>query len=342
MSERFTLGERLGPLVERIVQGYEQQPITRHVDRQFLPSRRKIIRLSKSLLELIFPGFFGRQGLTRHNVAFHIGDLLPRIGKLVYSEVFNCLCYARETEGKEGAGGGTCREKASLITEEFIQRLPAVREVLATDVKAAYEGDPAAINMDEVILAYPGLLATAIHRLAHELYGLSVPLMPRVMAEWAHAMTGIDIHPGARIGRAFFIDHGTGVVIGETAFIGDRVKLYQGVTLGALSIPRDERGRAIRGVKRHPTVEDDVTLYANAIVLGGETVVGRGAVIGGSVFITSSVPPYSTVTFKPPELHYRKRGDGPAPAAGAKGGRKGASADGGEADPPFQMPDYQI
>ncbi len=191
-----------------------------------------------------------------------------------------------------------------------MEGIPAVRELLAGDVQAAFDGDPAALNIDEVILAYPGLLAISVQRLAHPLYELEVPLMPRIMSEWAHARTGIDIHPGANIGRNFFIDHGTGVVIGETTDIGDNVKIYQGVTLGALSFPKDERGRVIRQAKRHPTVRDNVTIYANAIILGGDTVIGENSVIGGSVFVTSSVPPNSVVTFKPPELRLKTRGEG--------------------------------
>jgi serine O-acetyltransferase len=191
----------------------------------------------------------------------------------------------------------------------FLERTPHVRDLLAGDVQAAYDGDPAAINMDEVILAYPGVLATSVYRFAHELYLMDVPLIPRIMTEWAHAITGTDIHPGARIGRNFFIDHATGVVIGETAEIGNYVKLYQGVTLGALSFPKDERGRLIRGYKRHPTVQDRVTIYANATVLGGDTVIGAGSVIGASVFLTSSVPPNANVKMRDPELRVRPRGE---------------------------------
>jgi serine O-acetyltransferase len=170
------------------------------------------------------------------------------------------------------------------------------------DVQAAYDGDPAATGFDEILLAYPGLVALTVHRVAHELYTMHIPLMPRIMAEWAHAQSGVDIHPGAKIGRRFFIDHGTGVVIGETTIIGDDVKLYQGVTLGALSIQKDAHGRVIRSTKRHPTVEDRVTIYANATVLGGETVIGAGSVVGGSVFLTKSVPPGARVGVKAPEL----------------------------------------
>ncbi|MCG3129865.1 MAG: hypothetical protein FLDDKLPJ_00602 [Phycisphaerae bacterium] len=328
MSEHFNFGERLGPLVEKVVQSYWVDGRTRHIDRQYLPSRARIIELTELLLELVFPGFFGRQNLTTHNVAFHVGDLLPRVGELTYTQILNCLCYEAEARLEGRVDEPACEGRARALTLQFVERMPAVREMLGGDVQAAFDGDPAALNLDEVVLAYPGLFATAVYRLAHELYRLHVPMMPRIMSEWAHMMTGVDIHPGARIGRGFFIDHGTGVVIGETTDIGNNVKIYQGVTLGALSIPKDERGRAIRGRKRHPTVQDNVTIYANAIVLGGDTVVGEGAIVGGSVFVTTSVPPMSTVTFKPPELHFKTKSAGaPAPTS----------------DRPGQiMPDYEI
>jgi serine O-acetyltransferase len=184
----------------------------------------------------------------------------------------------------------------------FLVKLPALRAMLLDDVQAAFDGDPAATNLDEVILAYPGLLAVTVYRVAHELFEMGVPLMPRIMTEWAHSRTGADIHPGAHIGKSFFIDHATGVVIGETSLIGANVKLYQGVTLGAVSHPRDESGRVIRNTKRHPTVQDGVTVYANATVLGGETVLGEKSIVGGSVFLTESVPSGSRVAITPPEL----------------------------------------
>ncbi|HUU85910.1 MAG TPA: serine O-acetyltransferase EpsC [Phycisphaerae bacterium] len=306
MSEEFTIGPRLPELVNAIVKSYWELPDCRRIDRIDLPSRDEIVELAQRLLELVYPGFIGRQDLTQHNVAYHVGELIPRIGMLAHHQIFRSLCYMQETEG-DGSGEAACRERATRLTAEFLERLPRVREMLSGDVRAAYDGDPAALNTDEVILAYPGLLAVTVFRFAHELYDLGIPLMARVMTEWAHSTTGVDLHPGARIGHNFFIDHATGVVIGETTDIGDNVKLYQGVTLGALSFPKDERGRLIRGYKRHPTVGDSVTIYANAIILGGDTHIGEHSVIGGSVFLTSSVPPYSTVTFQPPELKIKDR-----------------------------------
>jgi serine O-acetyltransferase len=193
----------------------------------------------------------------------------------------------------------------------FLSRLPEIRALLVRDVQAAFDGDPAATNLDEVILAYPGVLAVSVYRIAHALYDLGVPMMARIMTEWAHSKTGCDIHPGAKIGGGFFIDHATGVVIGETTEIGEGVKLYQGVTLGALSLPKDDSGHIIRGRKRHPTVEDGATLYANATVLGGQTVVGAQSVIGGSVFLTRSIPARSRVSLKEPDLRVASR-DGAA------------------------------
>jgi serine O-acetyltransferase len=235
----------------------------------------------------------------------------------------------QEARGATTTDGKPCDADARHIALTFLEMIPAIRDRLAGDVQAAYDGDPAALNADEIILAYPGLLAISVQRLAHALHELGVPLMPRIMAEWAHLQTGIDVHPGARLGRNFFIDHGTGVVIGETTDIGDNVKVYQGVTLGALSFPKDERGRVIREAKRHPTVKDNVTIYANAIILGGDTVIGENSVIGGSVFVTSSVPPNSVVTFQPPELRVKQRaGQKPAPPAPEV--------------PTDHMPDYMI
>jgi serine O-acetyltransferase len=208
-------------------------------------------------------------------------------------------------EGKHCTGLDV-KAEAACIVARFIERLPAVRTLVVEDIRAAYRGDPAALTYAEVKLAYPGLLAIATHRLAHELYRLDLPLIPRMMSEWIHARTGVDINPGARIGQGFFIDHATGVVIGETTEIGDNVKVYQGVTLGARSFPLDENGNPIKHIKRHPTVEDDVVIYANATILGGDTVIGKGSIIGGNVFLMESVPADSFVATKHPELHIRR------------------------------------
>ena len=306
--ESFEFGEKLPDLVERIVASYHSDPRTHHINRAYLPARAQIIRTIELLLELLYPGYFGRQHLTDHNISYHVGELLPKIGEQLQIEIYQALCHQQEIEGKDRGDRSACAERAHQITVAFLERIPEIRDLLAGDVQAAYDGDPAAQDLHEVILAYPGLLAVSVYRLAHALFELGVPLVPRIMTEWAHVQTGVDIHPGARIGRNFFIDHATGVVVGETTDIGDNVKLYQGVTLGALSIPKDERGRAIRGAKRHPTVKDNVTIYANATVLGGETILGGESVVGGSVFLTSTIPGQCTVSIKPPELRLKDRG----------------------------------
>jgi serine O-acetyltransferase len=293
-------------LVEGMLASYRRDPRAQHVNRRFLPSREEILEIVKLLLELFYPGYFGRQDLTDESLPFHVGTLLSTLREKLGRQVETCLCFAAECEGRPA---GVCSEEAHRVAVRFLGRLPSVRDALVLDVQAAYDGDPAASSLDEVILAYPGMLAVTVHRVAHELHVMGVPLMPRIMSEWAHSLSGADIHPGARIGRSFFIDHATGVVVGETTTIGSSVKLYQGVTLGALSIPRDERGRVIRDTKRHPTVEDGVTIYANATVLGGRTVIGAESVVGGSVFVTESVPPSTRVALRPPEMTVRSKAD---------------------------------
>ncbi len=319
MLGEFDIDDKLSALVERIIASYQADPRTRHIDRGYLPSHGEMVRIIEMLLEVSYPGYFGRQNLSSKNVAFHVGDIIPRLAQALYLQMFRSLCHQNEIDGNYDPAGPASQalpldQKARSHTETFLDRIPEVRKLLALDVQAAYDGDPASANTDEVILAYPGLLAVTVYRYAHELYAMDAPLMPRTMTEWAHQRTGIDIHPGAKIGRSFFIDHGTGVVIGETAEIGDNVKIYQGVTLGALSFLKDERGRMVRGYKRHPTVRDNVTIYANAIILGGDTLLGEGCTIGGSTFLTSSVPAGCTVTSTAPELTVRPPKSRLAPA----------------------------
>ncbi len=311
MLGEFDLDPQLNRLTDVIVASYEGDARTRHVGRGYLPNRAEAIQLIEGLLELAYPGYYGEQNLSKTNLRYHVGELLPRLAQKIYMQVFRALCYDNEVEGKYDPLGDSEQaapldRRAREVTLQFLERLPAVRAMLGLDVQAAYDGDPAATNCDEIIMAYPGLLAVSVYRFAHELWNDDVPLLPRMMTEWAHQQTGIDIHPGAKIGKSFFIDHGSGVVIGETTEIGDNVKVYQGVTLGALSFLKDERGRMVKGYKRHPTVKDNVTIYANAIILGGETVLGEGATIGGSTFLTSSVPPGCTVSSSAPELKVRK------------------------------------
>jgi serine O-acetyltransferase len=292
-----------------LLESYLGDERARRLARRYLPSREAIAEILKSVLDLMYPGYFGRRDLNEDNLAAHIDQSLAQLKPKLEREVEHCLCYGREREAKSEFG--ECAPRAHDLTRAFLERLPQIRALLVRDVQAAYDGDPAATNLDEVILAYPGVLAVSVYRIAHVLYELGVPMMARIMTEWAHSRTGCDIHPGATIGAGFFIDHGTGVVIGETSHIGEGVKLYQGVTLGALSLPKDATGHVIRGRKRHPTVENGSTLYANATVLGGQTVVGADSVVGGSVFLTRSIPPRSRVSLKEPDLRVMSR-DGAA------------------------------
>jgi serine O-acetyltransferase len=284
----------------------------RRISQRYLPSREAIVEILESVLDLMYPGYFGRRDLSSDNLGAYVAQSVAALAPKLEREMEHCLCYGRERDaGREREAGrpefGECAPRAHELAGIFLGRLPEIRSMLIRDVQAAFDGDPAATDLDEVILAYPGVLAVSVYRIAHALHDLGVPMMARIMTEWAHSKTGADIHPGATIGEAFFIDHATGVVIGETTDIGDRVKLYQGVTLGALSFPRDASGQIIRGKKRHPTVESGSTLYANATVLGGQTVVGADSVIGGSVFLTRSVPPRSRVSLKEPELRVLTR-----------------------------------
>jgi serine O-acetyltransferase len=258
-------------------------------DRQPLPSRDAVIDVVEALRTVLFPGYFGPSDLTEENLSFHIGSTLDRIRRELREQVKRGICFGCTERD------GLCNARADSATQRFMARLPAVRRLLATDVQAAYDGDPAATTPDEAIFCYPGVVAVMNYRLAHELYVLGVPLIPRMMTEHAHSVTGIDIHPGATIDEGFFIDHGTGVVIGETSVIGKRVRLYQGVTLGAKSFPLDENGNPIKGIDRHPIVEDEVIVYSEATILG-RVRIGRGSVIGGNVWLTHSVPPNSVVT----------------------------------------------
>ncbi len=293
-----------------LLQSYLSDGRAQRISHRYLPSREAIVAILESVLDLMYPGYFGRQDLNRDNLGAHIAASVAALEPKIEREMEHCLCYGQEREAAR-SDVGDCAPRARELTQVFLGRLPEIRSLLVRDVQAAFDGDPAASNLDEVILAYPGLLAVSVYRIAHALYDLGVPMMARIMTEWAHSKTGCDIHPGAKIGPAFFVDHATGVVIGETTEIGEGVKLYQGVTLGALSFPRDASGAIIRGKKRHPTVENGATLYANATVLGGQTVVGADSVIGGSVFLTRSVPARSRVSVKEPELRVASR-DGAA------------------------------
>jgi len=293
MQQNDLLNESLQELAEAVLDSYAAEETTRRIGHTALPSRGKIVEVLHELRQLLFPGYFGDKALTRESVRFHVGDLLARLGADLTEQTLHCLCTERRCPTCPEPHG--CEAEAREMVKTFLAAIPDLRRKLALDAQAAYDGDPAAKSIEEIIYCYPGFYAVVVYRLAHALLKAGVPLMPRIMSEYAHSTTGTDIHPGAEVGESFFIDHATGVVIGETSRIGNHVKIYQGVTLGAKSFPKDERGRVIKGLQRHPTIEDHVTIYPNATILGGQTVIGRGVTVGGNAYITESVPPDSLV-----------------------------------------------
>ncbi|MEC9373931.1 MAG: serine O-acetyltransferase [Planctomycetota bacterium] len=300
-------------LVDELVRGIVSEPRTRHLGEAPLPSWRRVEELVQLVRELAFPGFFGARGLSEDSLPGHVQQLVARIAAHCMEQARSCLRYAEHLPfaNENALRSRECDEEARRITERFLERLPTMRAALALDVQAAFDGDPAATHTDETIFCYPGVDAVFAYRVARIFYELEAPLLSRIISEQAHSRTGIDIHPGAEIGPSFFIDHGAGVVIGETSVIGEHVKIYQGVTLGAKSFPKDERGRLIRGTKRHPTIGNRVTIYAGAVILGGDTVIGDDCVVSGGVFLTQSVPPRHIVRQKKPELVMRSNREAP-------------------------------
>ncbi len=271
------------------------------------PSLATVAEIIKALRAVFFPGYFGVSELTITSVSYHVGATLDRVARALQEQIRRGLSFKCDDHGAEQCG--TCSARAGEVTRAFIERLPEVRRLLGTDIQAAYDGDPATPSLDEAIFCNPGVLAIMNHRIAHELHLLEVPLIPRMISEQAHSDTGIDIHPGARIGEHFFIDHGTGVVIGETTVIGQRVRIYQGVTLGAKSFPVGDDGRPIKGIDRHPIVEDDVIIYSGATILG-RIIIGQGSVIGGNIWLTRAVGPGSRVTQAQARHKVFESGDG--------------------------------
>jgi len=293
--------EALPEIIDSIVASCQDGTCFSHVSPELIPSRSAVIDILTCLRQLLFPGYFRRQNIDPINLKYEIGHMITILFEMLARQITHsfrhqCLRYNLPCVG--------CEEKGYQETATFLFTIPTLQAVLATDVRAAYEGDPAAGSYDEIIFSYPGLFTISVYRVAHELFKQKIPLLPRMMTEYAHSITGIDIHPGASIGESFFIDHGTGVVIGETSKIGNRVRLYQGVTLGALSLPK-EAGELLRGKKRHPTIEDEVIIYSGATILGGNTVIGARSTIGGNVWITESVPPDTRVIMEEPRLHYK-------------------------------------
>jgi serine O-acetyltransferase len=286
-------------LVNLLVKSYQEHEGIIKVDTGYQLNRTVILEILEKLRSLIFPGYFGRRNISAGLVEYYAGDLLEDVCYQLPRQISRAL---RHTERYRTADKKETDSSAEDLTFAFLSTLPEIRSYLAMDITASYDGDPAAFSIDEIISSYPGIYAIMVNRLAHELHKLGVPLIPRIMTEHAHNLTGIDIHPGATIGHHFFIDHGTGIVIGETTVIGNFVKLYQGVTLGALST---RGGQVLKEVKRHPTIEDHVTIYSGASILGGGTVIGEGVVIGSNAFVTKSVPEKTKVSVKNPELQFK-------------------------------------
>lgn len=301
MATDIRIKEALPEITEALVATYAESSALHHLGHKPLPSRDVVLEILADLHDILYPGYGRRHNLHIGNVEYHVGDLIDGLHDKLTQQVARALRHEYSQETPDADFEAIAQQK----TVELLRRLPDLRNILEQDVTAAFEGDPAAKSYHEIIFCYPGLEAITIYRIAHQLFLLGVPLIPRMMTEAAHSKTGIDIHPGARIGPGFFIDHGTGVVIGETCDIGAGVKLYQGVTLGALSFPRDAAGNIIRGMKRHPTLEHDVVVYANATILGGDTVVGHHGVIGSSVWLTHSVDPYTVVSLEKPSLRIK-------------------------------------
>lgn len=273
-------------LTDQLIASYAQAGGINHLDGRNLPSKTAIVSITADLLRLLFPGFFGEKSIHSSEIKVETAALMDSVLERLEDEIYKSLAYAPPDKERNS------RKFAHGLTLEFLGSLPRIRELLQTDAEAAYKGDPAALSKEEIIVAYPFIEAIAVQRLAHELYGKQIALIPRIMTEWAHSRSGMDLHPGARIGSHFFVDHCTGTVVGETCIIGNHVKMYQGVSLIARSLAG---GQQLRGQKRHPTIEDHVTIYAGATIMGGDTVVGTGSTIGANVFLTSSVPARSLV-----------------------------------------------
>lgn len=309
MEMNQVITEQIQQTVAEITHNYETNDVLMAKEGRHLPSRNTIILMLKELRRIMFPGYFGEENLSTYMGDYFVGSHLNHIYQTLKEQIITALIYRNAVmkesdEGKEAVAlrAEDAQQQAEEICKYFISRLPYIQQMLLKDVQAGFDGDPAAQSKEDIIASYPGLFAIYVYRIAHELYIKQVPYIPRIMTEYAHSRTGIDINSGASIGEYFFIDHGTGVVIGETTTIGNHVKLYQGVTLGALST---RMGQQLAGVKRHPTIEDHVTIYSGSTILGGDTVIGRGTVIGGNAFITESVAADTKVIVKNPEMTFK-------------------------------------
>ena len=303
LSSFYDFRSEIPSVVDKIIASHNQGGRFSHLGVDPVPSRITVIDIINRALQIIYPGYFTLTTLDEVNVPYYIGQHVIELFDILSEQItfavrHDCLRF--------GLDCTMCEERGRKAALNFLADIPRIQELLAKDIEASYEGDPASKYLDEIIFSYPGLFAVTVYRVAHQLLEQDVPLIPRMMTEYAHGLTGIDIHPGVHVGESFFIDHGTGVVIGETTLIGDRVRIYQGVTLGALSLSKEEC-ELLRNKKRHPTIEDDVIIYANATILGGDTVIGARSVIGGNVWLTDSVPPDTSVFLKRPELILRTK-----------------------------------
>ncbi|MFH2067267.1 MAG: serine acetyltransferase [Pseudomonadota bacterium] len=293
--------KRLPEIAEKIIANCSDKECYTHIDYDPIPSNQSVVDIIDKFKQILFPGYFSAGKVDPVNLKYNMGQTVSLLFDMLSEQIANSIrhdCFRYDSECSE------CSEKGQEIALAVLDSIPEIRRVLASDVKATFDGDPAALSHDEIIFSYPGIFATTVQRVAHKLFEYKVPLLPRVMTEHAHSVTGIDIHPGASIGEGFVIDHGTGVVIGETAVIGKNVRIYQGVTVGALSLPQ-QAGERFRGKKRHPTIEDDVIIYSGATILGGDTIIGTRSVIGGNVWITKSIPPDTKVLMEEPKLIYK-------------------------------------
>lgn len=290
----------LSKVAEKIITNCEDTDCFLHADFEPIPSVESVVEILNRLREIIFPGYFGSGRLNPVNLKYIMGQSVSALFDLLSEQIstsirHDCIRYDQPCND--------CAERGQDATLELLQSIPSIRKSLSKDVRATYEGDPAARSYDEIIFSYPGIQAITVYRVAHRLFELGVPILPRTMSEYAHSVTGIDIHPGAEIGERFVIDHGTGIVIGETAVIGNNVRIYQGVTLGAHSLPPNA-GSRLKGIQRHPTIKDDVIIYSGATILGGKTIIGERSVVGGNVWLTDTIPPDTRVIMKTPELLY--------------------------------------
>ena len=295
----FNIKDSIGNAAAKLAANYRKQGIFEMGIGERVPKKSEIIDLVNELQRVMFPGYFGTENTAYVSLDNFAGCSLAVIYEKMNKQIRTALAYTEEKKDEQNI-----RERAENLTRTFLEKLPHIQEMLWKDVEAEYDGDPAANSKEEIIFCYPGIFAIFVYRIAHELYELQVPFIPRIMTEYAHGETGIDINPGAKIGDYFFIDHGTGIVIGETTVIGNHVKIYQGVTLGALST---QKGQGLSGVKRHPTIEDNVVIYANTTILGGETVIGQNSVVAGNTFVVNSIPRDTKVSAHIPELQYKNR-----------------------------------